>query len=262
MKRPLRTLAALSVAAVLAPAASAHYNMLFPDAASAKRGQEVAFVYQWGHPFEHQLFETPAPEGVSVIAPDGHKTDLNNSLQRFEQPGEGKRVGAYRFRFTPQARGDFNFVLNTPPIWMEEDQEYLQDTVKVILHVQIQKGWDAATGQPLELVPLTRPYGLEPGTVFQAQALASGKPLPGTLVEVEHYHAMPPRHLPDDEQITRMAKTDPNGVVTCTLTEPGWWCVTVLADGGKRDHDGKAYPVQRRSTLWVFVDEKPGNTSR
>jgi hypothetical protein len=63
---------------------------------------------------------------------------------------------------------------------MEEDQEFLQDSVKVVLHVQAQKGWDAVAGlagSGLELVPLTRPYGLQPGIAFQAQVLADGKPL-------------------------------------------------------------------------------------
>ena len=62
--------------------------------------------------------------------------------------------------------------------------------------------------------------------------------------------------MPADEHITRTAKTDPNGVVTCTLTEPGWWCITAQRDGGKKERDGKSYPVKQRATMWVFVDEK------
>ena len=45
------------------------------------------------------------------------------------------------------------------------------------------------------------------------------------LVEIERYNAVVPKELPPDEQITRTAKTDPNGIFTCTLTEPGWWCL-------------------------------------
>ena len=52
-----------------------------------------------------------------------------------------------RFRFTPESRGDYVLVLQTPPIWMEEEGEFFQDTVKVILHVQAQKGWDVASWQ-------------------------------------------------------------------------------------------------------------------
>ena len=233
----------------------AHYNMLLPQAASVKKDDVVTIVYQWGHPFEHQLFDAPAPQVVVVLAPDGKKTELSKTLEKISLDGaEKKKVGAFRFRFTPEQRGDYLVLLNTPPIWMEEEQEFFQDTVKVVLHVQAQRGWDTSIGQGLEMLPLTRPYGLQPGMVFQVQALFDGKALPGALVEVEPYHPAPPKELPADEQMTRTVKTDPNGVATCSLTEPGWWCLTVQRDGGKKEHNGKPAPVKQRSTLWVFVD--------
>ncbi len=47
----------------------------------------------------------------------------------------------------------------------------------------------------------------------------------------------------------RTAKTDPNGVVTATLTDPGWWCLAAASDAGIKDHDGKSYPVRRAQHL-------------
>lgn len=237
--------------------AAAHFNMLLPQAASVKRGEPVTIVYQWGHPFEHQLFDAPAPQSLLLFAPDGKKTDLTKLLQSVTAVTQDqKKAAAFRLPFTPDQRGDYLLVLTSPPIWMEEDQEFLQDTVKLVLHVQAQKGWDQIAGQVFEMVPFTRPYGLQPGMVFQAQALADGKPLAGSLVEIERYNPAPPKTLPPDEQITRTAKTDPNGIVTCTLTEPGWWCITAGRDGGQKDRQGKLYPIRQRATLWVFVDEK------
>jgi cobalt/nickel transport protein len=256
MRSALRPALALALAGLVAGPAPAHFNMLLPQAAAARKGEPVTVLYQWGHPFEHQLFDAPPPRSAFVLAPDGKRTDLVPSLEKVTVPGEGKDVTAYRGRFTPGQRGDFALVLETPPIWMPEEEEFFQDTVKAVLHVQAQNGWDAVAGADFELVPLTRPYGLQPGMVFQAQALAGGKALTGSLVEVERYHAAPPKELPPDEQVTHTAKTDPNGVITATLTEPGWWCLTARRDGGTREHEGKAYPVRRRSTLWVFVDEK------
>jgi cobalt/nickel transport protein len=248
-------LAQLALAVTTAPA---HFNMLLPERASAKRGEPVTIIYQWGHPFEHQLFDTPAPERVLAIAPDGKKLDLTKSLEKVTLVGgEGRKVTGYRLRFTPEQRGDYVFILNTPPVWMQEDEEFLQDTVKVVLHVLTQKGWDAAQGQGLDLVPLTRPYGLQPGMVFQAEVLDASKPLARSLVEIERYNRSVPKALPPDEHITRTARTDANGVVTTTLTEPGWWGLTVERDAGTRDHQGKAYPLRRRCTFWVHVDEIP-----
>src|SRR5258708_18277576 len=116
---------------------------------------------------------------------------------------------------------------------MAEDGEFLRDTVKVVLHVQAQKGWDAQAGEGFEWETLTRPYGLQPGLTFQARVL------PGSLVEVERYNETPPKKLPPDEQITRVVKTDPNGVATCTLPEAGWWALTGSRPGGKKEHEGK-----------------------
>jgi cobalt/nickel transport protein len=263
MKRLLFPLAAMIVAVSAGPA-GAHYNMLLPDKHSVKKDEAVTLTYQWGHPFEHQLFDAPAPEKLTVLAPDGKATDLTKSLGKTTVPAvEGKKVTAYQLKFTPDQRGDYVFVLETPPIWMEEEEEFFQDTVKVVLHVQAQKGWDnESKSERLELTPLTRPYGLEPGMVFQVTTLPPprrGGPLEdvrGTLVEVERYNTTTPKALPPDEHITRAVKTDPVGVATCTLTDAGWWAITAIHPGGQRERDGKNYRVLHRATLWVFVDEK------
>jgi cobalt/nickel transport protein len=249
----LATLAALCLGIT---SAQAHYNMLMPERHSVKRGESVTLLYQWGHPFEHQLFDAPPPEKILVVSPDGKMIDLTKRLEKVIAVAAQAKT-AYRLHFTPEERGDYVFSLVTPPIWMPEDQLFYQDTVKVVLHVQAQKGWDAAADLPFQFTPLTRPYGLQPGMVFQAEVDHRHSPKAETLlVEVEHYSPSPPQVVPPDEQITRTMKTDSNGVATCTLTEPGWWCITVRRDAGKLEHQGKSYPVRQRATLWVFVDEK------
>lgn len=238
------------VSAAVAPV-QAHFHMLLPERASVKRGEAVTFSFLWGHPYEHQLFDASPPAQLRVVTPDGSKLDLLKTLER--DPAQ-KKVNAYRLRFTPAERGDYVFTLNALPVFMEEDGEFLEDTVKVVVHAQAQKGWETTAGQTFEMLPLTRPYGLLPGTVFQAQALADGKPLGAALVEIERYNPAPPKELPADEFVTRTVRTDPNGVATCTLPEPGWWCITAQRQVGKKEHKGKEYPVRQRSTLWVFVD--------
>jgi cobalt/nickel transport protein len=255
----MRRTAALAVLAILAAGgrSAAHFPMLLPSPPSAKKGEGVTLLYQWGHPFEHQLFDAPDPLSLTVRAPDGKQTDLTASLRKVAvAAGEGK-AAAFRFEYTPEVRGDHVFVLEAPPLWMEVDREFLRDTAQAVLHVQAQKGWEGPPDLKEGWRPLTRPYGLQPGMVFQAQALLGGRPLAGALVEVEHFNPEPPRELPPDEQITRTVRTDPNGVATATLTEPGWWALTASTPGETKERDGKAYPVRRRLTLWVHVDEAP-----
>jgi cobalt/nickel transport protein len=255
----------LSVAAtVLAvTAAEGHFTMFLPQSPTAKKGEPLTIVYQWGHPFEHQLFDAPRPDRLQAIDPDGKSRLLTKSLEKVAVKAEGKDVAAYRLNFTPQKRGDYTFILSTPPIWMAEDREFLQDTIKLVVHVQAQKNWDAEDNGHFQIVPLTRPYGLHAGMVFQArvldQARTLGKPpvmpQPGLSVFIERYNPQPPKTLPPDELITFTTRTDPNGVATCTLPSAGWWCIAAQRDAGRRPYEGKEYPVRQRVILWVYVDE-------
>jgi cobalt/nickel transport protein len=248
----MRTALCLALTCIFgASPAAAHYNMLLPSAASGKKDEAVTFTYQWGHPFEHELFDAPRPDSIIIRAPDGKTEDVKD-LEEIKVQGKDKMVTAWRFHFTPTQRGDYVVVLKAKPIFLEEDGEFVQDAVKVVYHVQAQKGWDGMVHREFEWSPLTRPYGLQAGTVFQAVLTGAA----GTLVEVERYSAMPPKELPPDEFITRTVKADPNSVATCNLPEAGWWCLTASRDGAEREHQGKKYPVKERSTLWVFVDEK------
>jgi cobalt/nickel transport protein len=233
-----------------------HYNMLIPQTPSTKRGLPVSIVYQWGHPFEHQLFDAPLPSMFAIFDPSGRRLVMGAKLERAKESNSGgKDVTVYRTLFTPDKRGDYVLTLATPPIWMEEDREFLQDSVRTVLHVQVQKGWDQTLGKGLEVVPLTRPYGLEPAMSFQGQVMFDGRPLPGKLVEIEHYNQTPPTPVPPDEHVTRTVKTDFAGSFVATLTEPGWWGLTSSRDAGQRLHGTKEFPLRQRATFWVHVDD-------
>jgi cobalt/nickel transport protein len=233
----------------------AHFTMLLPNKPSLKKGETVTLTYQWGHPFEHQLFNALAPVLVDFNPHLGFQPPIPSLEENFLTDGT-RKVRVFRLSYTPDERRDYVFLAETQPIWMEEEGMFFQDSVKVVVHVQAQRDWDHAFGKKFEIVPLTRPYGLQPGMVFQARALKDEKPLAGALVEIERYNPVPPKVLPPDEHITRTAKTDPNGIVTCTLTDPGWWCVAAQSDGSTARRDGKEVPVRKRAILWVHVDEK------
>ncbi len=234
-----------------------HYHLLLPDQFAVKKGETVRLTFLFGHPFEHQLFDAGKPHKLIVLAPDGTRSELLSKLEPISVPGaDDKKVKAWQLPFTPEQRGDYVFLAQTEPIWMEEDKEFLLDTVKVVLHVQAQKGWDQQVLPSFEMVPLTRPYGLLPDMVFQAQ-IQDTKPLAGVLVEIERYNEQPPRELPPDELITFTARTDRSGAVTTTLTEKGWWGLTAVRKGEPREREGKQHPVRERTTLWVYVQEKP-----
>lgn len=253
MKWLIPTLACLLVVAS-STSVEAHYHMLLPDKASAKTGEAVTLTFQFGHPFEHQIFDTDKPKQLFVLTPDGAKVDLSGNLEKVAVDGaDGKKVTAYRASFTPEKRGDHIVVALSAPASVEGEKLPLQDFVKVIVHVQTQNGWDRspAIADFPELLPLTRPYGLKAGMAFRAEFTEpkgmETQPLAGLLVEIERFNAVSPKDLPPDEHITRSAKTDRVGTVTVTLTEPGWWAVTAIRDTAS---------VRQRATLWVHVDDK------
>ncbi len=253
---PYRPCILAAVAALLAAPAGAHYHILLPDRPSAKTDEAVTFTYQFGHPFEHQLFDTERPAELYAIFPDGTKSDLSAKMEKVSVDGaDGKKVIGYKFSFTPQKRGDYTFVAVSSEVKVEGEPLPLRDAAKVVLHVQTQNGWDRKVLGPgtaaVELAPLSRPYGLTAGAAFQVEAdePADGdrKPIPGVAVEVERYNTTPPKELPPDEQITRTARTSRAGDAVVTLTEPGWWGVTAVRDRDK---------VRHRCTVWVSVDGK------
>ncbi|MSU76963.1 MAG: DUF4198 domain-containing protein [Gemmataceae bacterium] len=260
-----RVIASAVTLTLLASAGSAHYNMLLPSKPWAEKGEKVTFTYQFGHPYEHELVDAPKPLRIGVIKPNGLREGIvaSKSLMAIKNGGaEGKKVVVWQFDYTPAERGDHIFLLRTPPI-DHGDGITMQDRVRVVLHVQTQKGWDVPVGDydsGLDLWPYTRPYGLLPGMVFKGRILwlpfkdafekRSLDGVDGLHVEIEKYNPKPPKNLPPDELITFRTKTGPNGFFVTTLPESGWWGITATTARGM-----KTKSIQR-ATHWVHVDEK------
>ena len=253
MKKMLLLICFLGLVASPAPA---HFHMLLPDRHAVKRGETVGFVYQFGHPFEHELAITQKPTALFVVGPDGAKTDLLPMLAEESREGEpGKKVRMFTFSFTPQKRGDHTLVAISPELPGEGKEPPTRAVTKVVLHVQTQNGWDnrALTegANAVELSPLTRPYGLLPGVAFlaeadePAQSAGDRKPLAGLEMEVERYNSKPPAELPADEHVTGTGRTTRAGAALANLTEAGWWGVTASRERDK---------VLHRCTLWVYVE--------
>lgn len=230
----------------------AHFPMLIPDRAAVPPGESVTVRFCQGHPFEHELEETAPP--ASVMAHPPSASTEPTALRPQGGPGETtRRVHVYRLDIP--RRGDHVLVARLAP--KEDSGGSVHDgSAKVIVHSRSQRGWDRPVGLPLEIVPLVRPYGFLPGWTFRAVVLRDGKPLPGARIEVEKYHPEPPEEpLPDDELITRTARTGPAGTFVATLDEPGWWIIAAHVETPA----GPAGTPRRvwSTTLAVHVDAPP-----
>lgn len=255
---------AFLLALALLPEASstlfAHYHILLPASPAVRPGEPVALELSYGHPFEHSLEALKPPISAKVYPPGAAEgVDLLRDRAAGEKEAEKKE---HRLLCPVDKRGDHIVVVEAAPIFDASERVITRDHVKVIVHARSQDGWDRRVGQPLELVPLVRPYGLRPGWVFQAAAFLDGEPLAGAEVEVERYNAEPAPSgpgaaaLPEEEFITRTSRTAAGGIVTVTLDEAGWWGITVITRRGSAPGpDGTVRPVVLRSTLWVHVGE-------
>ena len=208
----------------------------------------------WGHPYEGIYFDAPNVDEAGVIKPDGTITAL--STTQLEVTGVEGKANAYKLSFTPDIRGDYIVYADMEAIEVEEEDIIWEDHVKAVIQYKATNAWDQSTGQIIEIIPLVRPYGLEEGFVFVGQAIYDGEPLAGAPVEIEKYYSVgnAPDPLPDWEaMVTRQATTDPNGVFSFTLDEPGVW-VTAVSKIIPAEHDGE-YDQDIRGILMIPVEE-------
>lgn len=247
-----------------APAAGAHFHVYWPqvEGCYGRPGETVKWRYFWGHPFEMLIDEAPAPK-FFMFTPQGKREDLKAREIALQDPFSGKSRRAYEVEYKPEGPGDYYLCLEGPPQYIPEDKVFLEDFVKAPWHVMAEKGWDQPVGLPVEIIPLTRPYGWPAGVAFKGKAMAKGKAVTRATVEIEKFHGffVPKDKLPKDRLgeenaplLTRTVKTDLMGYFVCTLDSPGWWVISVSTPGGRRLHEGKPYPVEMRGCLWVYVE--------
>lgn len=229
--------------------ASAHFTMIFPsdspgtvwdvtpeDYIAKQLGDTKTVYIMWGHPYEHISFDMTSTPEVSVMKPDGTVLPLTTeqiTVDGMDEEGNAGTFVAYKASFIVDQRGD-----SVVFVKYEDEDEKLIDYVKAVIHcgVEAWEGWDAELGQKAEIVPFTRPYGLEESFVFSGTALYDGNALPDADVEVEMYHTQdlgveiveiaetmfaydPPM------MFTRVTKTNAAGEFAYTLDEPGIWFV-------------------------------------
>jgi len=261
----IKVILAICIAALFAalPALS-HYHVLTPSDYhkwQARKTEKVGLQLLWGHGFEHIWFDINHPRSLFALGPDGKKTDLLGNLEKDSiKAVSGEKRLAYNLSYTPQRRGDHILAMTAGLQWDDESSEWLQDYVKTVLHVQAEDGWSRRVGQPLEVVPLSRPYGVLVGDALSFRILYHNKPAAGVRVERELLSktAPAPADLPSEPFIAYSANTGADGTVVFSFPTAGWYGITAIrGSGGEHEESGKNGELIERSTLWVYVNEKP-----
>jgi cobalt/nickel transport protein len=258
MRRYLILGLGLMVVFALADVSQAHFGVILPDKSMVMQGDspQVEMVLAFCHPFEQQGMPLAKPKAFGVQA-GKEKTDLLKTLQETKLLDQQawkaaytlKRPGVYAFYFDPQ-----------PYFEPAEDKYIIHQTKTYVAGFGAEAGWDREVGLKAEIVPLTRPFGLYAGNVFQGRVKFKGKPVPDAEVEVEYWNADHQVTAPNDYFITQVVKTDKNGVFTFAPPQAGWWGFAALNEekNAIQQKDGTKKDAEYGAVLWVQFTAWPG----
>ncbi|MDH4228688.1 MAG: DUF4198 domain-containing protein [Nitrospirota bacterium] len=252
MKR-LSVCAALAACLTATPAL-AHFQMIIPSDDMVVQGESknLTLDLRFWHPLEGHGMPMARPLRVGVLA-RGKKTDLAASLKPVKLKD---RTGQMRDGFTAShtiGRGDHVYFVEPAPYWESAEDKFIIHYTKVVVNgLGVEDAWDQPVGLKTEIIPLTRPYGLYSGNVFQGRVLLNGKPVPGAGVEVEFYDEKGAVHPPAGPMVTQVVKADAMGVFTYAMPRAGWWGFAALSTDDKpMKFKGQDKEVEIGAVLWV-----------
>jgi len=239
----------------------AHFQMIIPsdDMVSQEESRKLILDLRFWHPLEDKgmSMENPVQFGVQHR---NEKTNLTSILKPLQTKDRDKKNhSAFLATYEMKRPGDYIFYVEPKPYWEVAEESFIVHYTKTIVNgFGLEQGWDTELGLKTEIIPLTRPYGLWEGNVFQGIVKVNGKPVPFSEVEIEHYDAAGMVQVPADPMITQVVKADANGVFTYAMPWGGWWGFAALnEDDKKMQHNGKDYPVEIGAVLWIFSHPKP-----
>ncbi len=232
--------------------ALAHFGMLIPSDSMVMQNDNrtINVKLSFSHPFEGEGMELVKPNVFGVMA-NGEKADLLETLKKTKVMGHT----AWETSYTIKRPGVYMFYMEPKPYWEPAEDCYIVHYTKtVVTAFGDDEGWDQEIGLKTEIVPLSKPYGLYTGNVFQGIVKMDGKPVPFGEVEVEYYNKERKAQAPTDYMVTQTIKADANGVFTYSAPKAGWWGFAALNTSDKKI---KGKDVEIGAVLWVkFHDWK------
>ena len=234
--------------------ALAHFGMVIPSDQMVMSGEDktVHLDLMFWHPFEGHGMNLVKPASFDVIY-DGKKTDLLGTLKEKKIDGST----AWETDYKVGRPGLYTFIMIPTPYWEPAEDCFIVHYTKVCTAAfGDDEGWDQPIGVKTEIVPLSKPYGLYAGNVFQGQVYVNGKPAPGAEVEVEFYSEKGHGEAPSDYMVTQTVKADPNGIFTYAAPKAGWWGFAALStDDQTMKHEGVDKDVEIGGVIWVKFHE-------
>lgn len=154
--------------------------------------------------------------------------------------------------------GLYQFIMEGKPFWNEKKNEFFQQSAKLYLPVLSNgSGWDKPVSQDLEIVPLTRPYGLQNPAFFSAMLLKNGKAVSNARVMAGRLNVNK-KAAPSRWHEQMETRTDQAGIFSFVLNEAGWWYCEALVRGEPlKGTDGQMKEARKSAIIWLYVEKKP-----
>jgi cobalt/nickel transport protein len=228
--------------------------MVIPSDTMVMQGDNklVKVILSFSHPFEGMGMELVKPAAFGVVAGDKREGMLGDLI-------EAKVMGqpAWRASYRIKRPGVYVFYMEPAPYWEPaEDCFIIHYTKTVVTAFGNDEGWDGEVGLKTEIVPLSKPFGLYAGNVFQGIVKLDGKIVPHAEVEVEYYNEDVKFEAPTEYMVTQAIKADQNGVFTYAAPWAGWWGFAALNGADYQlEHNGEKKDVELGAVIWVRFHE-------
>ena len=228
----------------------AHFGMLIPSDNMVMQddNKNIDLNLSFSHPFAMQGMTLEKPKQFLVVK-NNKKTDLTNALKQIKIMDNV----AWQTKYAIKRPGAYTFVMEPELYWEPAEDCYIVHYTKtVVAAFGDDEGWDAEIGLKTEIIPLSKPFGLYKGNVFQGIVKLDGKIVPFAEVEVEFFNKNKKASAPTDYMITQTIKADKNGVFTYCAPVAGWWGFAALNTSDKQIiRDGQKKDIELGAVLWV-----------
>lgn len=226
----------------------AHFGIAIPSANIVMDKASIKLDIAFSHPSAGVGMDMTKPIAFSVCV-NGQSSNLMDSLKESKFLGRNSWTADYNI----SRPGVYQFAVTPAPYFEPAEDKFIIHYAKTFVAAfGAEDGWDEPLGLPVEIVPLTRPFGNFTGNVFQGRILKNGKPVPNAIVEMESLNRSPVHKGPNDYYETQVFKADENGVFTAGIPWSGWWGFAALTDGDEPVMlNGRQKDVELGGIIWV-----------
>lgn len=151
--------------------------------------------------------------------------------------------------------GLYQFIMESRPWWNQSSKSFHQHFVKVQLPVLGKDtGWNKPLGTSLEILPISRPFGLVAPALFSGQIMLNGQPCKDLPVYAGRINSDKKKFATHwHEELETIS--DNNGRFAFIFNSPGWWYCEANAHADLlKGPDGHNSPVIKSAIFWIYID--------